>query len=351
MRSIRTAALLAAAALVAVAFAVPAVASAANWKQNGQEVSGLTWTQEGLTLASSGNLALSGTTTLQSGALGTISCPTTVNLSLSPGNGGGQLTEFVATPSGCKLGGLLKSICTKVTAMTMTEPVPVTAKEVSGKTVIASNEAFSFLVKIEGAGCPESWLFVGKLNATPDSTSGIGSVALGGEFETYYYSGGEFHTGFGKVAATGTLSASPAGKYGISAQRLVKVTGSVERASGLEGVTCAVTGTIALEPGSSGKLLSLSNAGPCGIGWCNPSSINVGTPWTLSNTGSAIKATGVSWSGSGCVGTISGVETTMSVDKTSAISSTSFSFETKVFGINHKYNGTLNWNPAGIFGL
>jgi hypothetical protein len=353
MRSIRTAALLAATALIAVALVVPAVASASNWKLNGAEIKkGLTWTQDGVTLeGGAGTLGLSGTMTLKSDELGDVSCPVSANVSLSPTSANGQLKEFSASISKCKLAGLMASLCGEngLTSFTLaSQPVGVTANEAGGKKVISTPNEVTFAAQL---GSCLSLSYKGKLTMTPNSSSAIGSVALSGVFGAYAPIEGKDEL-IAYADASGTLNASPSGKFGISDKRLLKVSGSIERISEFEGISCPVSGVISLDPESSaGQLVSLSNSGACaGTPSCLPGSLSIGSPWTLTDTGSAIQATNVSITGN-CMGA-GGAEMTMSVNSTTAISTASFDANLKsVFGGTQRYKGTLNWTPAGVYGL
>jgi hypothetical protein len=354
MRSIKKMLLLALTAIAAVAFAVPAMASAANWKQEGSELTGVAWTQEGATLASGGSLSLSGTLTMNNVSYGSVSCPVTAVASLNPQSNSGQLTEFTATPAGCKLTGPLKEACTGVISMSIPGSMPgVTATESGGKTTIATGE-FGLMVKLSGANCPENWLYAGSLVATPNNAAAIGSVSLSGSFNQYAHYSGALNS-FGKATASGTLTASPSGKYGISKQRTVKVSGDIGWAAGGSFMTCTVTGTIVLEPGSEGKLtsLALSKSGGClgAYPTCpKPEAVAIGAPWNLSDQGTSIAMTGVSitfdTAGTECDVTASG-GLTATPDNTSAISSTSLS---GTMG-GRTWSGSLNWSPAGVYGL
>jgi hypothetical protein len=348
MRSIRTAVALAATALLAVAFAVPAVASASNWKENGTEISGAAWTKEGATLGGSGgSLGLTGTIAVGNATLGSVSCPMTANLALNPISNKGQLKEFNAPAGGCKLTGFLKTTCPEVTAMTIpSESVGVSATE-SGTIV---SEEFSFFLETKGCMI-EKWAFIGKLTATPNKSNAIESVTLSGKFTSYYYYEGEYRTGFGQVNVSGTPAASPSGKYGISNQRLIKVTGSIQRMSATQGVSCPLNGTISIGPGSSTAKLELSPS-ECGSGpSCYSSKFTPASPWTLTDTGSSLVASGVAWTGGGCIDSVSVGEVTMSLDKASGISTSGFSVENKTpFGW-HKHDVGMSWSPAGVYGL
>jgi hypothetical protein len=357
MRSIKTMLLLALTAIVAVAFAVPAMASASNWTQEGSELTGVAWTQEGATLeGAGGSLSLSGTLSMNNSSVGNVQCPVTAVASLNPHSNSGQLSEFTATPAGCKLTGALKEACTGVESMSIPGSMPsVTATEAGGKTTIASGE-FGLMLKLTGGSeCITTWLYAGSLVATPNNATAISSVSLSGSFTTYAYYAGALHS-FGKASPSGTLNASPAGKYGVSRQRTVKVSGDISwTATNGNFMTCIVNGTIVLEPGSEGKLtsLALSKSGGCmgAFPTCpKPEAVSIGAPWNLSDQGTSINMTGVSITfdalGTACDVTSSG-SLVASVNNKAAISSTSLSGT--MSGL--KWTGTLNWTPAGVYGL
>jgi hypothetical protein len=362
MRSIRKAAILIAAAAVVAIVAVPAMASASNWTKEGSELKGLVWSQEGSTLGAEGSLGVSGKLRLGSAALGNLECPVSATISLNPNSGSGQLKEFSASAGSCTMTGLLKETCGSVTSLTIpSEPLSVTATESGGKPVITTNEEFGFSAQLAGPSCPENFLYVGKLTATPDNAAAMSSVSLSGTFKSYALVGGTFY-GLGNTSASGTLSASPAGKYGISKQRTVKIAGTIGWISSYGSMSCPVNGTVTLEPGSEGTLSSLSKgAGECAgsgmiLSTCGKAtSVSSGaTPWALTDQGTSIKITGVSitfgYASKECAETWSG-ELLAGVDSTTAISNMTPS-GTLHSGIgNRSWSGSLNWSPAGVYGL
>lgn len=355
--------LLCAAALVAVAFAVPAVASASNWKKNGTELSGgYIWQQEGKTLAGGGSLSLSGTMKIPAGeSLGTIECPTTATASLEAGKSG-SLKEVAVSAAGCKVTGDIAPICTVSSVSPVSQPWSVSIGESAGKPVISTDAEVTFQVVFSGSECPSNWKFIGKLKMTPDSASAISSVALSGTFVTYIDAenkGVYSKFGVGRPVS-GTLSASPAKKYGIGKpQQLVAVSGSLSWASPTYGsMTCGVSGTIALEPGSEGHFTEFKTTSCEFAGYikslCGTLPVTINSMPTVVDQGTSIAVKNVSisvWNGScGFPPPFEG-ELQAVPDSTSAIAYTNLSGTLKTGATGIAWTGKLNWSPAGVYGL
>lgn len=361
MRSIKSMMLLAVAVLALTAIAAPALASASNWKRNGEEFSGLVWSQEGSTLESGGTLNLNGRIAIVNSTLGGIDCPASGTGSLNANSGSGQLSSISITASGCKLSGAWKAVCKEVSSVTAGTPWSLSATEKGGKKVISVVMSVSYqMAGGECAGTPP-YVVMGEATATPDNGASIGSVTLSGSLPAYFFYGGELHPeGKATLTQPSVLSVEPSGKYGITNQRTVKISGQVGWIDPLlGGATCQVTGTIALEPGSQGKLLSLVKSGTCtssGLNWSNcghPTGVSAGvTPWTLTDQGTAIGMAGMSitFDYASCHETSTG-ELPMSVNKTSAISSSSFEGLLSAGGLKRSWSGSFNWTPAGVYGL
>jgi hypothetical protein len=355
MRSIKTMLLLAFTALTAVAFTVPAMASASNWKQNGEELNGYTWSQEGKTLESTGSLGLSGTIKFPAIVGGRIECPLSATASLEPARSG-KLSAVAVSAAGCKMTGSIAQVCSSVSAATTSaQPWSVSVTESGGKPVITSGEVSFFLTVSGSKECPQNWRYTGKLTATPNDASAISSVSLSGAFKAYIDSGGT-PTYLGFEGMSGTLNASPAGKYGISKQRTVAVSGNLGWESGTYGtMDCPITGTVVLSPGSEGQLTSLS-AGTCQTaGWiktmCGSSGLTFNSTPALLDQGATIAVKGMSVSVTCAFGAPFTGDLVATPDSTSGVSYTSLSGTLNSEGINMKWSGKLNWAPAGVYGL
>jgi len=352
MRSIKKMLLLASAVAVVVAFAAPAAASASNWTKNGSAITGVHWTDNGAALGGGGgSVNLAGTMSV-GGELGTLTCPVSIDMSLSAGSSG-LATKFSGTPSGCKIGGLIASYCSEVTAISANTPWGVSATEVSGKPVIKINSATVTYKLAGGASCAEvgDVSVAGTITATPNDAAKIASVSLSGKMAMSTSTIGYFSD----AGVSGTLNATPSGKYGISNKENVAVSGTIGWNGELGQTTCQVNGTIALEPGSEGKLTALSASGctssgtiaySCGSGgWMSPS-----MPWTLVDNGTSIAIKNVSIGSCGFAKPFTG-ELKATPDKVGAISSTTLSGTLNSGGINVAWSGSLNWTPAGVYGL
>jgi hypothetical protein len=344
MRSIKTMLLLACTAMVAVAFAVPAMASASNWKENGVPISGMQWTEGGAPLAGEGSISFSGPLNL-TGSLGSLNCQVSGSASLSAGEQG-HLNEFTVSPGSCSIGGLLKaSGCTGVKSVTANSlPWAVNASGTAASPTITINGVSLTYTLTGSGGCSSFALtFTGKLTATPDKAGAIGALSLSGGL----------NSASGNVSASGTQTVSPAGKYGISARSAsVPVSGNLSWTGATGGESCTVNGSLSLEAGSEGKITSLTASGckatglaayECASDWMTPS-----TPWALVDNGTSIAVKNVSIGS--CAGGGTG-ELTATPDKAGAISSTTLSGTLKRGGVSIAWSGTLNWTPAGVYGL
>lgn len=337
--------LLICAAAVAMAFAMPAVASASNWTKNGVAISGLQWSKGGTPLgAEGGSIAISGGLKL-TGSIGTLDCQASGSASLSGNSGSGQLTELTISPASCTLGGLLKP-CTETKSITANSlPWSINAAGTAAAPTIAINGvSITYTLFCGGETLPLK--FTGKLTATPNKATAISSLSLSGTLSS----------ASGNVSASGTQAVSPAGTYGIiNQQEAVAVKGSLGWTGSLGSTNCQVTGSMILEAGSEGKVTSLAASechstglitSSCGSG----GSMTPSTPWTLVDNGTSIAIKNVSIASCGFTNPFLG-ELTATPDKTSAISSTSLTGTLNSGGINVAWSGTLNWTPAGVFGL
>jgi hypothetical protein len=191
--------LLAALAVMAAAFAVPAVASASNWKDKGVALT------EMRTIPGSGKASFTG-------SLGGVSCGTiTGEITLEPGSTG-TIPKFSPTLSSCVgTGGLSGCTVTGITVKNLPwglhdEATYGTAGGLGGGKVEITNTFSGFFcpssitIFEEGAKMPK---------LTPDSTTAIKKFTLSGELEA---------TVGGAVTISGEFSpsnASDSGTYGL----------------------------------------------------------------------------------------------------------------------------------------
>jgi hypothetical protein len=194
--------LLVALAITAVAFVVPAAASASNWKDKGVELT------EMRTIPVSGNFSFTG-------SLGGWSCSNvSATLTLNPGSTG-TITSFSPPLSSCKgTGGL--SGCT-ITGLTVKNLPWAIHDEGTFITVGTPGEVGDGMVELtitmSGFFCPTSITLFEKeakmLRLTPDSTSAINKFTVSGELEASV--GGAVTIG-GDFTPT---NASDLGTYGL----------------------------------------------------------------------------------------------------------------------------------------
>jgi hypothetical protein len=337
MKSIRTMLLFAVAAAV---LAVPATASAANWKKEGKEL-GLHWTQEG-------SLELEGDLSWGSHA-GNVSCPVTGDVSLS-GETGGEISDMTVTSiGGCNADGEIASQCTgdSVTSIDIDDSIPITPKEVASEWVIDVS-SFWIVYQLEGGPCDEAFdafIVSGAQIATPDNSGAISSLDLSGPLKWSGFKGGQIDYAWG----TSSFDVSPAGEYGITNERNVDVEGNIRWDSqDMGSVNCSLDGTFVLEAGSTGQFISTPSGctgtsaiyGTCtGLTTNSPTLINDGTHITIQS----IELTGT---GQACNLSVSG-NLRATPDRTGAISSVALS---GTLG-GRPWTGTLNWTPAGVYGL
>jgi hypothetical protein len=353
MRSIKMMLLLACTAAVAVAFTVPAIASAEEWtEEGGNLVTGLQWSEDGSSLKGEpGSLTLAGSLGWQ-GDIGSIMCPMSVDVTLNRGHTG-QVTKLSATAAACEVTGYIKQLCPNVAAVTPEGlPWSVTATESAGTrkiTIAGVSLAYDF-----GDDCPPiGHTVTGTITATPNNSGSISNVSLSGQLFMPL-------TG-GPVVAKGTLNASPAGKFGIVGGPTVAVGGFLQWTGAMGGMKCPVNGTIALESGGAGQLTSLdwdeSGCEVSGIysATCGNVANITSQVQTVKNEGTKIRLAGIHfivehvenrctthWTG----------DLFATPNNASAISSTSLSGTLKRGGVtNVAWSGSLNWTPAAIYGL
>ena len=177
--------LLAVMAVAAVAFAVPAVASATEW------------THEGKGLEENASVTFTGTAQFNTGTAG-IHCTTVhVKATLEPGSTG-KITSFEGTHC-TGIGGLAGA-----TATTTPTGLPWTIHANANGSITITGVHIDNAITPSPPFPPGATIF-GNVTATPNNSSAISSVELSGTVET----------SVGPAQVSGTLEASPAGTYGI----------------------------------------------------------------------------------------------------------------------------------------
>jgi hypothetical protein len=364
MRSIKTMLLLAFTAALAVAFAVPAVASAYNWTSEGVELNPaqLKWTEGGEILGSKGGtLTLEGPLRLD-GELGVVECPMTAVVSLDPYGAGAHLKELKASVAGCKVSGLLKAICSKgvgsVSASGLPADVSLIDEGASRRMWISSELVLTYrFVNSYGGECavveygPAE---MEEVTAGLNSSESISSVTWSGEMADNL-------GGSNKVS--GTMTASPSGKYGTTTTNTAHVSGTLGWMGEAGSASCPVAATVELEGWSNeGQLKDLHaipgpETGECksaGIGYVGCGKVTSMTspePWTVYDEGTYIHIPnaevkiGFQYCSDSFVGELQAFP-----DNESAISSTSLDGSLAHGGENVHWSGELDWTPAGHFG-
>jgi hypothetical protein len=344
--------LLAMAAIAAAAFVLPAVASAADWKKNGVTISNpeVQWADNGAPLTTETSATLGGSFSFSGG----VNC-TTVNgkMTLEPGYGTGRLTEFTMSPGSCVTTGTLKALgCTKVTAVVGTLPRAYFAIN-NTRALKILNAQFTYSLE-GGKFCPTEVTISGDIIATPDNSKSISTLTFSGEVSSTLGT---------KVTAGGTVTLSPAARYGIISTETVNLTGGISYSG---GVSCNVTGGLVLEPGSKGSIYDMK-WGSCGfsgtfaaLGCTSVTSVTPeNMPWAIENTGSKIQITNMNYTMHFAGSSFCPKEfilkgsPTATPDKTSAISSTNLEgwMKSNLGGSEYAISSTLNWSPAATYGL
>ncbi len=177
--------MLASMALALGAFAIPASASAAEW------------TDEGATLEAAANVTFSGTAQFDTGTAG-VHCPTVVaKATLQPGSTG-TINSFEGV--GCKgIKGL-----NGASATTTATGLPWVIHANDNGTITITDVHIDNALTPSPPFPPSATIF-GDVTATPNNPEEISSVALSGKVETTA----------GEADVSGSLNASPAGRYGI----------------------------------------------------------------------------------------------------------------------------------------
>jgi hypothetical protein len=197
MKIISKVGLVAVLAVIVAAFAIPAVASASNWKDKGVE------------LTETRNIPMSGKFSF-TGSLGGVSCSTVnANVKLEPGESG-QITDFTPVLSSCHgTGGL--SGCTVSGPTIQWLPWGIDIDFFLPQITITGGIGITW--HFSGFFCPATISLTSTGTRmpvlTPDNGSAIHSLTIGGELEA--------NVG-GAVTASGELkptNASDSGTYGL----------------------------------------------------------------------------------------------------------------------------------------
>lgn len=352
MRSIKRMLLFGFTAALMMALAIPAVATAANWTKEGKELaySQQQWTSNGLPLTESKPITLQGTI----GSEGEVECSMTLSGTVGPGFKG-TITEASTSLSSCVLGAVPQFYgCKSVSSVTANElPWPAVAARSGGEKAVYLGVNLTYNLK-GGIFCPKWLTATGLLVAKPDNANAIGSVTLSGTTNISISNGESYSS-----EALGTLNVSP-GTYGILTTDVVALSGSLGSVGEESSLSCTVNGLLALDKGSEGKLISLkwsSCANPLNELACGAiKSVTTGSlPMSAIDEGTKIKfpefSFTIKYEHSGCDEYVSGA-LFATPDKVGAISSTSLSGTLKSNGSTSKtWSGSVNWTPAGVYGL
>jgi hypothetical protein len=356
MRSIKTMLLL---AVMAMALAVPATASAAQWTEGGSPITEpLQWTNGGAPLEGEVPISFTGPVKFYNGGLGSIECTASFGGLLAAGTEG-SLFENSISPASCKLGVVLKMHCSGVTSVTVSSFWAVEAAEKSPgvRTMTIKMGKITFgLQPIAGKECPPQLeLTGGTITATPDNAKSISSVSLSGSVGSIW----------GAFGVSGTLAATPAAKYGIVRdENVVALSGYIKYSNVTIGsVECSVNGSMTLRPGEKGEVTAMSsNANACAVG--GPKAVQCGAtatavfkelPWPVSLTAAkTINITKFPFEiqfGKGCAPwVLSGGEMGATPDSTSAITKITLS-GTLTGSFSMPWTGVLSWTPSGQYGI
>jgi len=186
MKKIQMLLLLSSTALAAIAFSVPAVASAAEW------------TQEGAPLEKEELVELEGTIEWEKIFFyGSISCGVNALATLSPGDEG-EMVEFNLDPESCQ-GSV--GPCEYQEALA-SEPFPLQAAIAESKAEVRTGEV-AFKLRMTGCSIPGFVPVYEELTLTPDNAAAFSSFSLYG-----------LNTS-GTIPITGTLNVTPSEVFGI----------------------------------------------------------------------------------------------------------------------------------------
>lgn len=362
MRKIKVSLSLAIAAMLAMAVAIPAVASAANWTEEGVALtesvgsSELRWSQQNEPLGAEATATFAGSFNNSGG----VECSSASGkLTFAPASTGG-VSEFAIVPGSCKAIGGYAALGCKTASSVTANSLPWSAKpvEASGKRAIQI-ENMSITYQLQGIGLCSSGLkttLTGAITATPDSNGAISNLTLSGLMKA--------STGT-NVTISGALAVSPAGKYGIidTGTGISLTEGTLSFAGGTQ---CPISGTVTLQPGSNGRLTAISwgdcavVGGYAGLGCTEvASSVPTNLPWPIKNEETTIKISEVDYTmvlkgGGLCAAGVTlklKGSLTATPDDASKISHINLSGTLSSPYTNYSVLGAANWNPAGQYGL
>ncbi len=358
MRSIKTMLLL---AIAAMALAVPASASAAQWTESGTPITEpLQWTNGGSTLTGEQSISLEGPMKLTHAATGGVECTMTAAGILVAGTEG-VFYENSINPASCKLNGLLKTTCSKVTSATVSNwwPVEAVEKTAGVRTMAITLGKITYNMQpIEGnPNCPAQFeTSGGTITATPDNAKSISSVSLSGTVP---------HVGLpANLIVSGALPVKPAAKFGINRQEnIVTLSGGIKWSNAaFGGIECSASGSLTLRPGEKGEITALSFPGECVLSGARKTECGTAKivakelPWAVSLTASkTINITKFPFEvqfGNGCKAwTFSGAMLA-TPNNTSAIASTTLGGTLSSPQIGAQtWTGSLSWTPSGKYGI
>jgi len=350
VRTTRVTIVLAAALCALAALALPAIASASNWKKNGNELTQteMQWAREGMPLTSEANVSFGGSFNVAGG----LNCEVLGQISLEPGYGTGRVKSFILPGGWCKITGTLQALgCTSVTSATATLPVAYFIGHFAeGKKALSILNNKITYVLAGGESCPKEVVMTGSLKATPDSETAIKSLTFSGELES--------NVAGVSGAASGSVSIlSSIGTFGFMSAEAVNLSGSLDYIL----ASCSANSQIVLDPGSTGKVVSFSLSSCVGKSFWNGCTITStsanGLPWTARDEGTTVKLEGVNFTatvscGGGSPGPVKFTgDLNLNPNKASAISSTTISGWLKGASSEWSTSGSLNWSPAAVFGL
>lgn len=345
MRSIKMIVPLAMAALTIAALAAPSLAGASTWTKNGAGIQNPHWTSEGKQLAESSSVGVEGAFNTTS-SYGGANCSLSASGTLTP-TASGSLTKF--TLSSCTLTGGLKSLCTGVASVS----TGTMSVQTNGNTITIPDFAATYNMQ-GSAFCPKTVVAEGAVTLTPANKAAISSVTLSGTL---------FSPSLGvKMSVSGTPSLTPAGQYGIANSELVQVAGEFGFLNSSGSLSCPVSVDIELEPGSTGKVVSVSSSAvDCDLGGGLSTGCGVvnsfttsGLPWKVEDTRPTITVSGAtfSWKTAKCGFPFSEGTLTLTPDSPDAISSiAAVSGKSSVWPGTWQSWGSWSFNPAGVFGL
>jgi hypothetical protein len=289
MRKLRAIPLVAFAAVTAIAFAAPAVASAtAGWTQKGSPIGGYR------------TLSLGGT--VKFNALGAgIECGVNGEAKIWPSSEG-EVTKFEINTKACTPFGRFKGcVVTSATAKT-----PWSLQAVGGEKPKISIGNFSYSLTTTSCEHPNKnstyTMLSTTVTATPDNSSAISKLTLSGTGKMeYVYEGLLIKE---PVTHEGELTVTPAGSYGIGelptptahwteegveigSPKTIELNGTTKWTFLGGGYECTVHGNATLWPGNVGEISSFEiNPSTCkffGGTWsgCKATGAEATTPWNI----------------------------------------------------------------------